>query len=98
MAGWYAGRTASWQGRAVMAAAVIAVALMAAVPVAFLTGLVMVLVGHVVGGLALFGASVLAAVAGVTIAILGGVRHLRTLVRRQSRHVVRLSQGDYRIG
>lgn len=82
MAHWYAAmRAASWRGRMVIAAATLAVVLVAAVPVAALTGLVLMLAGHAVGGLALFGGSVLAAIAGVTIAAKAGVRHLRSLLR-----------------
>jgi hypothetical protein len=53
------------------------------------------LLGHVVGGLALFGGSVLLAVAAVAIAGLGGVRHLRNLASRQGYRVVQLRQGEY---
>lgn len=106
MAGWYnAGRAMSWQSRAVIAAGVLAVVLVAAVPVAFIAGVFMMLLGHVVGGLALFGGSVLGAVAGIAVAVLGGVQRLRTLIRQQLRQypasqtqpVVRLDQGEYRI-
>jgi low affinity Fe/Cu permease len=71
-----------WSSKAVIAAAVLAVVLVAAVPVAFFAGVIMMLLGHVIGGLALFGASVLVAVVAVTVASLTGVRHVRKLVGR----------------
>jgi hypothetical protein len=41
----------------------------------------MMLLGHVIGGLALFGGSILAATAAVVLASVTGVRHLRGAVR-----------------
>jgi hypothetical protein len=91
-----------WSTRAVIAASVLALLLVAAVPVALLVGLFMMMFGHVVGGLALFGGSILVAVAGVAIAGLSGVQHLRRLIRRQgdllrrqSYQVVQLPDSDY---
>jgi hypothetical protein len=90
-------RTMSWSTKAVIAAALLAVLLVAAVPVALLVGLFLMLFGHVVVGLALFGASILA----VVIASMSGVRQLRKLVRRhgynvtQLHKVTQLGQGDY---
>jgi len=95
MAAWDSGRMMSWSGRAVVAAGLLAVALVVGVPVALFVGVVLMLMGHVVGGLALFGASVLAAVAAVTIAGVSGARHLRKLVSRQAFRVVQLGRGDY---
>ena len=95
---WGRARAMGWSARAVIAAVVLAVLLVAAIPVAFFAGLIMMLLGHVVGGLALFGASVLVAAAAVVIASLTGVRHLRTLVSRVERRVVRLDQDDYHVG
>jgi hypothetical protein len=86
----------SWSSRAVIAAGLLAVLLVAAVPAAFLVGVFLMLFGHVVGGLALFGASILAAGGGVAIASLSGVRHLRKLVTRRAFRVVPLDRGDYR--
>ena len=80
MAAWYSDRTMGWSGKAVIAAVVLAVLLVAAVPVAFVAGVILMLFGHIIVGLALFGASVLAAVAGVVIASMSGVRHLRKMV------------------
>ena len=65
----------------VIALALLAVALVVAVPVAFVVGLVLMLLGHVIGGLALFGGSILAATAAVVLASVTGVRHLRGVVR-----------------
>jgi hypothetical protein len=80
MAAWYrAARTASWSTRAVIAAGVLAVLLVAAVPAAFVAGLILMLLGHVV-----VGASVLAAVAAVVFAGASGLQHLRKLVNRQA--------------
>jgi uncharacterized membrane protein YdjX (TVP38/TMEM64 family) len=92
---WYTARTMSWPAKAVIAAGLLAVLLVAAVPVALFVGVVLMLLGHVVGGLALFGASVLAAAAAVVIAGLSGVRHLRRLVSQQRYRVVQLRRGEY---
>jgi uncharacterized membrane protein YdjX (TVP38/TMEM64 family) len=95
MAVWHKARTIGWQARAVIAAVLLAVLLVAAVPVALLAGLVMMLLGHIAGGLALFGASVLAAAVAVVIAGLSGVRHLRKLAGQRGYRVVQLRPGDY---
>jgi uncharacterized membrane protein YdjX (TVP38/TMEM64 family) len=65
----------------VIALALLAFALVAAVPVALIAGLVLMLLGHVIGGLALFGGSILAATAAVVLASVTGARHLRGVVR-----------------
>jgi hypothetical protein len=70
----------NWAGRAVVALTVLALVLVAIVPLALLAGVVMMLLGHVVGGFALFGGSVLAAIAAVVLAAKTGVRHLRKQV------------------
>jgi uncharacterized membrane protein YdjX (TVP38/TMEM64 family) len=95
MAVWYTARTMRWSTKVVIAAALLAVLLVAAVPVALFVGVVMMLLGHVVGGLALFGASILAATAAVVIASLSGVRHLRKLVTERGYRVVQLGRGEY---
>jgi hypothetical protein len=82
MTGWYGEPVPDRSGKAVMAAMMFALLLVAAVPVALLAGLVLMLLGHVIGGLALFGGSVLAAVAAVAVAGMSGMRHLRKLVSR----------------
>ena len=78
-----------------IAAAILAAVLVAAVPVALFVGVIMMLLGHVVGGLALFGASILAAAAAVVIASLSGVRHLRKMVTERSFRVVQVGHGEY---
>jgi hypothetical protein len=95
MTAWYTARTMGWSTRAVIAAGLIAVLLVAAVPAALFVGVVLMLLGHIVGGLALFGASVLAATAAVVIASLSGVRYLRKLVTQPGYRVVQLRPGEY---
>jgi uncharacterized membrane protein YdjX (TVP38/TMEM64 family) len=94
---WYKTRTRGWAAKAVIAAGLLAVLLVAAVPVALFVGVLMMLLGHIVGGLALFGASVLAAAAAVVIAGLSGVRHLRKLVSQRGHRVVQLRRGEYHV-
>ena len=96
MAVWYTARRLVWSAKAVLALGVFAALLVAAVPAALLVGLILMLLGHVVGGLALFGGSVLAATAAVVIAGVSGVRHLRKLVSQQRHRVAQLRWGDYR--
>jgi len=92
---WYTARTMGWSAKAVIATVLLAVLLVAAVPVALLAGLILMVVGHIAGGLALFGASILAAAAAVVLASLSGVRHLRKLISQQRNRVVQLRQADY---
>lgn len=95
MSVWYTARAMGWSARAVIAMALLAVLLVAAVPVALLAGLILMVLGHVVGGLALFGASILAAAAAVVLASLSGVRHLRKMISQQRQRVVQLRQAGY---
>ena len=95
MTGWYAQRGPDGSAKAVIAMALLALLLVAAVPVALLAGVVMVLLGHIVGGLALFGASVLAAAVAVAFAGMSGMRHLRKLVSGSGFDVVRLDGSQY---
>jgi len=53
------------------------------------------LLGHAVGGLALFGGSILAAAIAVTVAGMSGMRHLRKLVSGRSFRVVQLDGSQY---
>jgi uncharacterized membrane protein YdjX (TVP38/TMEM64 family) len=92
MTGWRAERTL---GRAVIAVTLLALLLVAVVPVALLAGVVMMMLGHVVGGLALFGGSVLAAAIAVALAGISGMRQLRKLVSGRSFHVVQLDGSEY---
>jgi uncharacterized membrane protein YdjX (TVP38/TMEM64 family) len=77
MTGWW---TAGRSGKSVIAMTLLALLLVAAVPVALLAGVIVMMLGHVVGGLALFGGSVLAAAVAVVLAGMSGMRHLRKLV------------------
>src|ERR1700728_1856439 len=95
MTGWYAERTPDRSGRAVIAVMLLALLLVAAVPVALLGGVFMMLLGHVVGGLALFGGSILAAVIAVAVAGMSGMRHLRKMVFGGGLRVVRLDSSQY---
>ena len=95
MTGWYAERVPDRPARAVVAVTLLALLLVAAVPVALLAGVVMMLLGHVVGGLALFGGSILAAAIAVAVAGVGGIRHLRKLISGRSFGVVQLDASQY---
>ena len=98
MTDWYPARRIGkmgWPAKAVIALGVLAVLLVAAIPVAFLVGLIMMLLGHVIAGLAVFGASILAAVAAVVIAGVSGVAQLRKVISRQRYRVVQLLGSDY---
>jgi hypothetical protein len=93
---WYSTRNKGWSTKAVLAMGLLAALLVAAVPAAFFVGVILMLLGHVIGGLALFGASIMAAGAAVVIAGLSGVRHLRKLVNQQRHRIAQLRQSDYR--
>jgi uncharacterized membrane protein len=95
MTGWYTERTSDRSARAVIAVTLLALLLVAAVPVALLAGVVMMILGHVVGGLALFGGSVLAAVIAVALAGMSGMRHLRKLLSGRGFRVVQLDGSQY---
>jgi len=95
MTGWYAERAPGRSAKAVIAVTLLALLLVGAVPVALLAGVVMMLLGHVVGGLAVFGGSILAAAIAVAVAGMSGMRHLRKLVSGPSFRVVPLDGGQY---
>jgi hypothetical protein len=95
MTGWYAERTPDRSAKAVIAMTLLALLLVAVVPVALVAGVIMMLVGHVGGGLALFGGSVLAAAIAVALAGISGMRHLRKLVSVRSFRVVPLDGSQY---
>jgi hypothetical protein len=78
-----------------IAVTLLALLLVAAVPVALLAALVMMMLGYVAGGLALFGGSVLAAALAVALAGMSGMRHLRKLLSGDSFRVVRLNGSQY---
>ncbi len=88
MTGWYAERTPDRSAKAVIALTLLALLLVAAVPVALLAGVVMMMLGHVIGGLALSGGSILAAAVAVALAGMSGLRHLRKLLSGHSFRVV----------
>jgi hypothetical protein len=69
--------------------------LLTAVPAALLAAVIMMILGHLVGGLALFGGSVLAAAVAVAIAGMAGMQHLRKLLSRASFNAVQLDHGQY---
>ena len=95
MTGWYVERTPDRSAKAVIVATLLALLLVAVVPVALLAGVVMMVLGHVVGGLALFGGSVLAAAIAVALAGMSGMRHLRKLVSGRSFRLVQLDGSQY---
>jgi uncharacterized membrane protein YdjX (TVP38/TMEM64 family) len=95
MTGWYAERTPGRSAKAMIAVTLLALLLVAAVPVALLAGVVMMMLGHVVGGLALFGGSILAAAMAVALAGMSGMRHLRKLLSGRSFRVVQLDGSQY---
>ena len=95
MTGWYAEQTPDRPARAMTAMALLALLLVAAVPVALLAAVVMMVLGYVVGGLALFGGSVLAAAIAVALAGMSGMRHLRKLLSGDAFRVVRLDSSQY---
>jgi len=95
MTGWYAERAPGGPARAMIAVTLLALLLVAAVPVALLAAVIMMMLGYVVGGLALFGGSVLAAGLAVALAGMSGMRHLRKLLSGDSFRVVRLDSSQY---
>jgi uncharacterized membrane protein len=95
MTRWHTERMPDRSARAVIAVTLLALLLVAAVPVALLAGVVMMMLGHVVGGLALFGGSVLAAAVAVALAGMSGMRHLRKLVSGRSFRLVQPDGSQY---
>jgi uncharacterized membrane protein YdjX (TVP38/TMEM64 family) len=95
MTGWYAERTPDRSAKAVIAVTLLALLLVAAVPVALLAGVVMMMLGHVAGGLALSGGSILAATTAVALAGMSGIRHLHKLLSGRSFRVVQLDGSQY---
>jgi hypothetical protein len=84
MTGWHEERTPGRSAKAVIAVTLLALLLLTAVPVALLAAVILTILGHVVGGLALFGGSVLAAAMAVALAGMTGRRQLRKLLSRAS--------------
>ncbi|MBV9204776.1 MAG: hypothetical protein JO037_05090 [Actinobacteria bacterium] len=90
----YAKRTPDRPARAVTAVTLLAL-LLAAVPVTLLAAVIMMMLGHILGGLALFGGSIVAAATAVTLAGMSGMRHLRKLLSGSSFGVVQPDGGQY---
>jgi len=80
MTDWHEERTPGRSAKAVIAVTLLALLLLTAVPVALLAAVIMMILGHVVGGLALFGGSVLGAAMTVALAGMTGMQHLRKLL------------------
>jgi uncharacterized membrane protein len=95
MNGWYQERTRDRSGKAVIAVTLLALLLVAGLPVALLSAVIMMVLGHVIGGLALVGASVLAAGTAVVLAGMSGMHRLRKLISQASFHVVSLDRSQY---
>jgi hypothetical protein len=95
MTGWYAERTPDRSAKAVIAVTLLALLLVAAVPVALLAGVILMILGHVAGGLALSAGSILAAAIAVAVAGMSGMRHLRKLLSGRSFRVVQLDGSQY---
>jgi uncharacterized membrane protein YdjX (TVP38/TMEM64 family) len=95
MTGWYVERTPDRSAKAVIAVTLLALLLVAAVPVALLAGVILMILGHVAGGLALSAGSILAAAIAVAVAGMSGMRHLRKLLSGRSFRVVQLDGSQY---
>jgi len=95
MTGWNAERMPDRPARAVIALTLLALLLVAAVPVALLAAVIMMMLGYVTGGLALLGGSVLAAVIAVAVAGMSGLRQLRKLLSAGGFGVVRPGGSPY---
>jgi len=95
MTSWNAEPMPDRSAKAVIALTLLALLLVAAVPVALLAGVVVMLLGHVIGGLALFGGSILAAAIAVALAGMSGMRHLRKLFSGSGIRVVPLDGSRY---
>jgi hypothetical protein len=90
MSGWYQTRMVNRSTKVVIALMLFAGLMVAAVPAALCAGLILMMLGHVLGGLALFGGSIMAAIAAVAIAGFIGIRHLRTMLTQRTFRVVQL--------
>ena len=95
MTRWYAERMPGGSARGVAALMLLALLLVAAVPVALLVGVIVMITGHVIGGLAVFGGSVLLAAIAVAVAGVSGLRRLRALASGFSFPVVPPGAGQY---
>jgi uncharacterized membrane protein len=84
MSGWHGERAPERSARALIAVTMLTLLLVAAVPVALLAAVIMMVLGHVVGGLAVFGGTVLVAAVAIALAGMTGKRQLRKLLSRAS--------------
>src|SRR5262249_39052173 len=80
---------------AMIAVMLLALLLVAGLPVALLAAVVMMIAGHLAGGLALLGGAGLAAAIAVTAAGMSGMRELRKLLAGGSFGVVQLDGSPY---
>jgi hypothetical protein len=94
MAGWYAERMPGGSAKGVVAMTILALLLVAVVPVALLAGVIIVLLGYWVAGLAVFGGSVLAAGIAVSLAGMSGMRHLRKMLSGSGFPLVQMDEGQ----
>jgi len=78
-----------------IAVTLLAMVLVAIVPVALLAGVIVMLLGYVTAGLAVFGGSVLAAGLAVAFAGMSGMRHLRKMFSGDGLRVMRLDGSEY---
>src|SRR5579859_7730136 len=95
MTGWYAEGKPDGSGKAVVAVTVLALLLVAALPLALLAGVIVMALGHVVAGLAVLGGSVLVATIAVALAGVSGLRRLRKVISRSSLSVMPLDDSQY---
>ena len=95
MTDWQEEPMPSRSAKAMIALTLLALLLVAAVPVALLAAVIMMILGHVVGGLALFGGSVLAAAMAVALAGMTGMQQLRKALSRANFNVVQPDRRQY---
>jgi uncharacterized membrane protein YdjX (TVP38/TMEM64 family) len=95
MFGRYVERRPDRSAKAMIAVTLFALLLVAAVPVALLAAVIMMILGYVVAGLAVFGGTVVAAVIAVMFAGMSGMRHVRSVLSRANFRVVRLDGSQY---
>jgi len=97
MTGWQTEQTLGRSAKTMIALTLLSLLLVAAVPVAMLAGVVLMLLGHFVVGLAVFGGSVLAAAVAVVLTGMSGMRRLRKLVSARSFQVVQDDGGKFTV-
>jgi uncharacterized membrane protein len=95
MSRWHMEPRPDRSARAVVTLMVLALILVAAVPLALLAAVITMLLGHIVGGLALFGGSGLAAALALVLAGMTGMHHLRKVLTERSFPVIRLNDSQF---